>query len=43
MATIKASTNEKLISLKVFGGLHESPDGDNKLKNGEAVKCQNSD
>ena len=41
MATIKASTNEKLISLKVFGGLHESPDGDNKLKNGEAVKCQN--
>lgn len=41
MATIKAASNEKLISLKVFGGIHESPDGDNKLKVGEAVKCQN--
>ena len=41
MAKISASTSEKLVSLKVFGGLHESPDGDNKLKNGEAVKCQN--
>lgn len=41
MAKITPSTNEKLASIKVFGGLHESPDGDNKLKNGEAVKCQN--
>lgn len=41
MAKISPSTNEKLISIKVFGGLHESPDGDNKLKNGEAVKCTN--
>lgn len=41
MAKISPSTNEKLVSIKVFGGLHESPDGDNKLKNGEAVKCQN--
>lgn len=41
MAKIQASTNEKLVSMKVFGGLHESPDGDNKLKVGEAVKCQN--
>ena len=41
MAKITPSTNEKLASIKVFGGLHESPDGDNKLKNGEAVKCTN--
>lgn len=41
MAKIQASTNEKLVSMKVFGGLHESPDGDNKLRVGEAVKCQN--
>lgn len=41
MATIKASTNEKLVSIKAFGGLHESPDGDNKLKVGEATVCKN--
>ena len=41
MAKIQASTKETLVSLKVFGGMHESPDGDNKLKNGEAVVCRN--
>lgn len=41
MASISASTAEKVISLKQFLGLNENPDGDNKLKVGEAVKCQN--
>lgn len=41
MATINAATKEKTISVKQFLGLNENPDGDNKLKTGEAVKCQN--
>lgn len=41
MAKIQASSNEKIISLKVFLGLNENPDGDNKLKMGEATVCRN--
>lgn len=41
MATINPSTNEKIVSIRAFLGLHESPDGDNKLKLGEATVCQN--
>lgn len=41
MARINASTNEKIVSIKAFLGLHESPDGDNKLKLGEAARMQN--
>lgn len=41
MATIPATTNEKVVSIKAFLGLHESPDGDNKLKLGEATVCKN--
>ena len=40
MATITAS-NEKVIRISKFLGLHESPDGDNKLKLGEATVCKN--
>ena len=40
MATITAS-NEKVIRISEFLGLHESPDGDNKLKLGEATVCEN--
>jgi hypothetical protein len=40
MATITAS-NEKVIRINKFLGLHESPDGDNKLKLGEATVCKN--
>lgn len=41
MATIKASTVEKIYSIKQFRGLHENPDGDTKLKSGEAAKMVN--
>ncbi len=41
MASISAATAEKVISLKKFLGLNENTDGDNKLKTGEAVRCQN--
>ena len=40
MATITAS-NEKVMRINKFLGLHESPDGDNKLKLGEATVCKN--
>ena len=41
MATINATTSEKVISLKAFLGINENPDGDNKLKMGEATVCKN--
>ena len=41
MASISASTAEKVISLKQFLGLNENPEGDNKLKTGEAAVCRN--
>lgn len=41
MATINATTSEKVISLKQFLGINENPDGDNKLKVGEATVCKN--
>ena len=41
MATIKAATNEKVFPLKAFLGLHQNPDGDTKLKLGEAAEMRN--
>jgi hypothetical protein len=41
MATINASTNEKIVSIRAFLGMHENPDGDNKIKLGEAAVCRN--
>lgn len=41
MATISTATAEKVISFKQFLGLNENPDGDNKLKYGEATVCRN--
>lgn len=41
MATINASTNERIFQLKAWGGLHENPDGDTKLKLGEAAAMRN--
>ena len=41
MANISSATNEKVISFKAFLGLNENPDGDNKLKLGEATVCRN--
>jgi hypothetical protein len=41
MASINASTKEKVVSIRAFLGLHESPDGDNKIKLGEATVCRN--
>ena len=36
MATIKANTNEKVFGISQWGGLNEHPDGDTRLKMGEA-------
>lgn len=41
MATIKAATNEKIFQLKKFLGLNQNPDGDTKLKMGEAAVVNN--
>lgn len=41
MATISGSTGEKIFSLKQFRGLHQNPDGDTKLKFGEAAAMRN--
>ena len=41
MAKITAETSEKVIPIKQWSGLHESPDGDTKLKYGEAAAIQN--
>ena len=41
MARIGGVTNERIFSLKKWGGLNEAPDGDTKLKLGEASKMVN--
>lgn len=41
MATIRSSSREKVFSCKAWLGLHESPDGDTKLKFGEAANMRN--
>ena len=41
MATINASTSEKVFSLTAFLGLNQNPDGDTKLKMGEAADMYN--
>lgn len=41
MATISAATSEKIFQLKQFYGLNENPDGDTKLKLGEAAAMRN--
>lgn len=41
MATITGNVQEKIFSLKQWGGLNENPDGDTKLKLGEASVMTN--
>ena len=41
MATIRSNTTEKIFAIKKWLGLHESPDGDTKLKSGEAAVMRN--
>lgn len=41
MATIQSSSREKIFPCKAWLGLHESPDGDTKLKFGEASVMRN--
>ncbi len=41
MAKISAGTSEKIFQLKAFSGLNENPDGDTKLKMGEAAAMRN--
>ncbi|MBQ2597649.1 MAG: hypothetical protein II581_07085, partial [Oscillospiraceae bacterium] len=41
MATISAPNNEKVYSISKWGGLNEHPDGDTRLKLGEASKMVN--
>ena len=41
MASISAATNEKVFQLKSFLGLNQNPDGDTKLKLGEAADMRN--
>lgn len=41
MANISAATSEKIFQLKQFFGLNENPDGDTKLKMGEAAAMRN--
>lgn len=41
MAEIKAVTNEKVFALTAFRGLNQNPDGDTKLKMGEASVVDN--
>lgn len=41
MATIKSSTSEKVFPIKRWFGLNENPDGDTKLKYGEAAAMRN--
>ena len=41
MAEIKATTSEKVFSLTKFLGLNQAPDGDTKLKMGEATEMFN--
>ena len=41
MAEIKAATNEKVFQIAAFRGLNQAPDGDTKLKLGEAAEMDN--
>lgn len=41
MSSINTETNEKIWKLYQFLGLNENPDGDTKLKMGEATACRN--
>ncbi len=41
MARITASSAEKIFQIKAWGGLHQNPDGDTKLKMGEAAEMRN--
>lgn len=41
MAEIKAVTSEKVFQIKAFLGLNQNPDGDTKLKMGEAASMDN--
>lgn len=41
MSTINTETNEQIWKLYQFLGLNENPDGDTKLKMGEATVCRN--
>ncbi len=41
MATIRSASREKVFPCKAWLGLHESPDGDTKLKFGEAASMRN--
>lgn len=41
MATISGSTSEKIFQIKAWMGLNENPDGDTKLKLGEAAVMRN--
>ena len=41
MAQITGATNEKIFQIKAWYGLHQNPDGDTKLKMGEAAEMRN--
>lgn len=41
MARIAASSEERIFQIKAWGGLHQNPDGDTKLKMGEAAEMRN--
>ena len=41
MSTIRATSNEGVYKIDKFLGLNENPDGDTKLRFGEASKCRN--
>ena len=41
MAYITGSANERVFQIKAWGGLNENPDGDTKLKMGEAAAMRN--
>lgn len=41
MATIQATTNDRIYPIKKWLGLNQSPDGDTKLKYGEAAAMEN--
>ena len=41
MSTIPVKTSEAIYKIEKFLGLNENPDGDTKLKLGEASRCQN--
>lgn len=41
MSTIRSTANESIWRIDKFLGINENPDGDTKLKTGEAVTCRN--